>query len=71
MFELKWTDQDMINFAGIFSEYEVCSEHLDDYREEALREALRKRVEELVSRVKDNPELLSQIENIVNCTEEK
>lgn len=26
MSELKWTDQDMINFAGRFSEYEVCSE---------------------------------------------
>jgi type IV secretory pathway ATPase VirB11/archaellum biosynthesis ATPase len=66
MFELKWTDDDMINFARRFSEYEVCSENLDDYREEALREALRRRVDELVSKVIDNPELLSQIENIVN-----
>ena len=66
MFELKWTDQDMINFARRFSEYEVCSEHLDDYREEATKEALRRRVDELVSKVTDNPELLSRIENIVN-----
>lgn len=66
MSELKWTDQDMINFAGLFSEYEVCSEHLDDYREEVIKKAFRRRVDELVSKVIDNPELLSQIENIVN-----
>jgi hypothetical protein len=66
MSELRWTDQDMINFAGRFSEYEVCEEHLDDYREDLTSEALKKRVEELVSKVKDNPELLQQIENIID-----
>jgi hypothetical protein len=66
MSELRWTDQDMINFAGRFSEYEVCEEHLDDYREDVTIEALKKRIEEIVFKVKDNPELLLQIENIIN-----
>ena len=66
MFELKWTDQDMIDFARRFSEYELASEHLEEYREYVSREALRRRVDELVSRVADNPELLSQIESIVS-----
>jgi hypothetical protein len=66
MSELRWTDQDMIKFAGRYSEYEVCSEHLDEYREDTIGEALKKRVEELVSKVKDNPELLQQIENIID-----
>lgn len=66
MFELKWTDQDMINFAQRFTDHEIHKVDLEDYKEEAVREALKRRVDELVSKVVDNPELLSQIENIVN-----
>lgn len=66
MFELKWTDDDMINFAQRFTDHVIDVAQLDDYREDLISKAFKERVEELVSKVKDNPELLSQIENIVN-----
>ena len=66
MSELKWTDKDMINFAQQFSEYEVAEEYLDNWKEQVRLQAIDKRVQEIVSGLKDNPELLQQIESIIN-----
>jgi hypothetical protein len=71
MFELKWSDQDMIDFAQRFTDFEIISKDLDSYREDIIREAIKLRADKLVSKFINNTELLTQIENIVNSIEEK
>ena len=66
MLQLKWTDQDMINFASQYSEYDIAEMQLEDWKEQVKQQVINMRVKELVSKLTDNPELFEQIESIIN-----
>ena len=65
MFELKWTDQDMIDFANSFSEYDVEVSHLADFAEGKRQQALKERVNKLVGMAAIDETLLEKLENVL------
>ncbi len=65
MLELKWTDQDMIDFAISFSEYDVEVSHLADFAEGKRQQAIKERVNKLVGMVAMDEKLLEKLEKVL------
>ena len=65
MFELKWTDQDMIDFANSFSEYDIDASYLTDFAEGRRLEAIKERVNKLVGMVAIDEKLLEKLEKVL------
>ena len=65
MFELKWTDQDMIDFANSYSEYDIDGKQLVDFAEGRRLEAIKERVNKLVGMVAMDEKLLEKLEKVL------
>jgi hypothetical protein len=66
MFELKWTDQDMIDFANSCSgEYIVGDDELSDFTEGRRLEAIQRRVNKLVGMIAIDETLLDKLEKVI------
>jgi hypothetical protein len=65
MFELKWTDQDMIDFANSCSEYDIDGRQLSDFAEGRRLEAIKERVNKLVGMVAMDEKLLEKLEKVL------
>ena len=65
MFKLKWTDQDMIDFANSFSEYDIDASHLSDFAEGKRLEAIKERVAKIVGMVAIDEKLLEKLEKVL------
>lgn len=65
MFELKWTDQDMIDFANSFSEYDVDTSHLADFAEGKKQEAIQRRINTIVDMAAMDETLLEKLEKVL------
>lgn len=65
MFELKWTDQDMIDFANSCSEYDTDHRQLSDFAEGRRLEAIKERVSKLVDMVAMDEKLLEKLERVL------
>jgi hypothetical protein len=65
MFELKWTDQDMIDFGNSFSEYYIDASHLTDFEEGKKREAIQRRINTIVGMVAMDEKLLEKLEKVL------
>jgi hypothetical protein len=65
MFELKWTDQDMIDFGNSFSEYYIDASYLSDFAEGKKREAIQRRINTIVGMVAMDEKLLEKLEKVL------
>ena len=65
MFELKWTDQDMIDFANSYSEYDIDVIHLSDFAEGRKREAIQRMVNTIVGMAAIDETLLEKLEKVL------
>jgi hypothetical protein len=62
MFELKWTDQDMIDFANSCSVYDIDDRQLSDFAEGKRQQALKERVDVIVDMVAMKENLIDTLE---------
>jgi hypothetical protein len=65
MSNLKWTDQDMIDFANTFSEYDIDDRHLSDFTEGRRREAIQRSINTLVGKAVKDEKLLEKLEKVL------
>ncbi len=62
MFELKWTDQDMIDFANSCSVYDIDDRQLSDFAEGKRQQALKERGDAIVDMVAMKEDLIDTLE---------
>jgi hypothetical protein len=65
MFELKWTDQDMIDFANSYGGINIDFSHLEEFTEDRKREAIQRRINTIVGMAAMDETLLEKLENVL------
>jgi hypothetical protein len=67
MNELKWTDQDMIDFGNWFCESEIGFNELKAFQEDKIKNFFNQRIENLTEMLHkvDNEDLLNRLEDLI------